>query len=124
MPSRSQIVIVLLTLGFLGIIGSVLVMGGSIAQAFNGLKDGQAVSCTVMVNAPFFGSNLVITQPPSCRSQDSCFISPLKSFSITSIQGDIGLWQSGVLYGTEAVDQARLSSAQPYTITACIPQEV
>lgn len=121
MNSRSLIVI-LLTLGLLGLLSSFLVMGGSFADGFNSLKDGQDVSCTVVVYAPATGSNLAISGQPSCHKIDSCFTSPFKSLSLVGIKGDIGLWQSGVLYASQAVDQWRLTS-ETYTINACIPQE-
>jgi hypothetical protein len=116
-------IIILLTVGILGLISSFLVMGGSAATWFDGLRDGQSVACGVHVNAPVFGENLVITTPPTCHAEGSCFVSPLKSFSIASLKGDIGLWQSGVLYGTEPVDQSRFATAKTYTINACIPSE-
>src|SRR5687768_5637579 len=122
MNSRS-LIIILLTLGILVGISGCLVMGGSLAQGIASLKDGRAVSCTVNVNAPLFGGNLEIKDVPVCQPQGSCFVSPAKSFSIASVSGDIGLWQSGKLYATEEVEQSRLSSAQVYTIKACIPQE-
>lgn len=125
MNSRSpqSLIIILLTIGILCLLGGAVLLGGNLGGILEGIRDGREVSCNVVVNAPFLGSNLQISQPPSCQPLGGCIVSPFKSLSFAGITGDLGLWQSGILYATQEVDLSRLETRKTYTITACIPQE-